>query len=120
MKNLLSLIFILLLSCSPNRLEQENMEMLWVEFQKPEVYNFFDASKPETSWIEYSCTEGPYLVRISPKLIEVETDKPMKKALHLTGKYGRDAIEIKLTSDHRFRLRVEDPDPYGEVIRIYF
>lgn len=121
MKNkLLSIFFLLLLSCSPNELAQDDMEMLWMDLNRPEVYNWFDASNPGTSWIEFECGSGPYQVSISGKQISVQTDKPISRALHLTGKYGRDAIEIPLQDPDRFKLTITDPDPYGEVIRIFF
>lgn len=117
---LLSIILLLLLSCSPNELAQENMEMIWIDLDRPDVYNWFDATYPETSWTEFECGSGPYQVSISGKQISVQTDKPISKALHLTGKYGRDAIAIPLQDPDRFKLTITDPDPYGEVIRMFF
>lgn len=120
MKKLSSLFLVLLLSCSPQDHTWNNMEMVWIELDRPGVYNWVSGSDPSTGYQEFKCEEGPYEVEICDNRIRVKTDKPIKKALHLRGKYGSDAIEMEIMNERIFELWIYDPDPYGEVFRIFF
>jgi len=120
MKKIISLALLLVLSCSPNELEQENMEMIDVFIHQPEIYYWYDASNPGNGSTEFNCNEGPYTVRVSGKLIEVDTQRPVKKVLHLRGRFGNDAVEIEILNETSFQVMITDPDPYGETFRLFF
>lgn len=120
MKNYFSIIIILLLSCSPNKLERENMEIVDIYLDQPESYYWFDASKPKQGSLKFSCNEGPLTVRISGKTIEIDAGRPIKKVQHLRGKYGREAIILSLSTNSSFKVDILEPDPYAETFRIYY
>lgn len=106
-------------SCSTS-LEVENMEMVYVDLGTPGLYYHFNASLPGESWKEYPVGEGPYKMIIKTNSIQVNTNKPIKQALHLRGKYGRDAVPLELSTRNSFKVIITDPDPYAETFRIYF
>ncbi|TQI72255.1 hypothetical protein JM79_3212 [Gramella sp. Hel_I_59] len=120
MKKSLCLVLLMLLSCSTNDLEQENMEMIDVFLHQPEIYYWFDASNPSQGNVEFNCNEGPYTVSVNDKTINVNAHRPVKKVLHLRGRYGNDAVEIELLTESSFQIEITDPDPYGETFRIFF
>jgi len=107
-------------SCSPNNLEQENMEMIDVFIHQPDIYYWYDAANPGQGSLEFKSEEGPYIVRVSGNLIEVDTQRPVKQVLYLRGIYGNDAVEIEILNETGFRVMITDPHPYGETFRIFF
>ena len=120
MKKLFNITLLLLLSCSPNKLEQENMEMIDVFLHQPDIYYWFDASKPSQGNVKYNSDEGPYTVKVTGNTILVNSQRPMKQVLHLTGRFGNNAAEITLLTGLSFKAEITDPDPYGETFRIFF
>jgi len=94
--------------------------MIDVFIHQPDIYYWFDAANPGQGSVEFKCEEGPYIVRISGNLIEVDTQRPAKQVLYLKGKYGNDAVEIDLLTESSFKVVIEDPNPYGETFRIFF
>lgn len=94
--------------------------MLWVQLDKPGVYNWTDESDPSEAWQEYQCGNGPYDVRIEGNMIIVDTYKNISWVKHLTGKYRREAVDIGIIEGTKFKVKVDTPDKFGQVIRIAF
>lgn len=98
------------------------MEMLLIDLNEIETYKWYDNAKPETGWIDFQIEDpaGPYQVKVQENYIFVETDKPIKNAIHLRGKYGKDKQELELLTETSFEVQVSNPHPYAETFRIFF
>lgn len=98
------------------------MEMLLIDLTTTESYQWFDNTKPAEAWVTYKvCNpEAPYRVKVEEHLIFVDTQKPIKKAVHLRGTYGKDKQELDLLNETSFEVQVNNPHPHAETFRIYF
>ena len=96
--------------------------MLLIDLKTPETYKWYDNAKPEAGWIDYNVEDpaAPYQVEVAANRILVKTVKPIRKVIHLNGKYGKKKRELELLTENSFKLEITNLHPYAETFRIYF
>ena len=115
-----AILFLLFISCAKPSREWPGTEMIWIELDKPGMYHWAAGEDPYSPWKDYECQEGPCTVIIKGDQVTIKTEKPITKAVHLTGEYGHINKELELLTPTSFKAVISEPRPYGEVFRIFF